>query len=91
MGDQIPDWGFPDGATTLKPARKANGDATQHAPETLLEHAFWITEAAVQTRLPYVVKGVFGKDQIIVFWGAPGSGKTFCAMELSCAIGCGAY
>lgn len=64
--------------------------AVQPAPAaTLIEHAFWITQATVQTTLPYVLKGVFGKDQIIVFWGAPGSGKTFVTMELACTIGSG--
>jgi hypothetical protein len=53
------------------------------------EQGFWITDAAVTTDLPYVVKGVFGKGQLIVLWGAPGSGKTFVAMEMSCAIGSG--
>lgn len=55
----------------------------------LLESAFWIRDAAVTTDLPYVVKGIFGKGQVIVCWGAPGAGKTFVVMELACAIGAG--
>ena len=79
-----PPW--PEGATNVKPIK-----APQQKPEpqTLIEHAFWISQASIQTSLPYVVKGVFGKDQIIVFWGAPGSGKTFVTMELACTIGSG--
>lgn len=82
-----PEHPFPPEASPLR--LRAVAGAKHEPAATLLEHAFWVSDAAVQTRLPYVVKGVFGKDQIIVFWGAPGSGKTFVAMELSCAIGSG--
>lgn len=61
----------------------------QQAKENLLEHSFWIKEAQIQTNLPYVIKGVFGKNQIGVFWGAPGSGKTFLSMEMACHVGAG--
>jgi predicted ATP-dependent serine protease len=55
----------------------------------LLEHAFWVREAKVNTTLPYVVKGIFGKGNLVVLWGAPGSGKSFVELEMSCAIGAG--
>ena len=57
--------------------------------EDLLDRSFWLVEADVNTALPYVVKGLFGRRQIIVFWGAPGSGKTVIAMELACSVGSG--
>lgn len=59
------------------------------APEDLCSQGFWISDAGVTVDLPYVVKGVFGRGQLIVLWGAPGSGKTFVAMEMSCSIGAG--
>ena len=62
---------------------------TEAAPETLIERSFWIRDATVKTQLSYVLKGIFGKGQIVVFWGAPGAGKTFLVMEMSCAIGAG--
>ena len=55
----------------------------------LLAHAFWVREAKVNTALPYVVKGIFGKGNIVVLWGAPGSGKSFVQLEMACAIGAG--
>lgn len=58
-------------------------------PNTILTGSFWIRDAVLNTALPYVVKGVFGKGHIIVFWGAPGSGKTFITLEMSCAVGTG--
>lgn len=59
------------------------------AGEHLLERAFWMREASLTLDLPYVVKGLFGKRQIIVLWGAPGSGKSFNATELAACIGAG--
>ena len=56
---------------------------------SLLAAGFWIRDAKVTTDLPYVVKGVIGRQQVIVFWGAPGSGKTFITIEMLCAIGAG--
>lgn len=58
-------------------------------PSNFLGAGFWIRDAAVQKDLPYVIKGIFGKSQVIVFWGAPGSGKTFVAMEMACHVGAG--
>lgn len=55
----------------------------------LLEHAFWVRDAKVNLELPYVVKGLFGRGQIIVCWGPPGSGKTFVVMEMVGAVGSG--
>src|SRR2546426_124234 len=56
----------------------------------LCTHAFWVSDAKPTPDLPYVVKGIFGKGHIIVFWGAPGSGKTFITMQLACTVGSGA-
>jgi hypothetical protein len=58
--------------------------------DDLLAHAFWIRDAKVNTSLPYVLKGVFGKGHIVVFWGAPGAGKSFVTLEMSCAVASGA-
>lgn len=55
----------------------------------LLDHGFWAHDAKVTTALPYVVKGLFGKGQIICFWGAPGGGKSFNVAEMTCCIGAG--
>jgi len=63
-----------------------NGDVD---PKHLLKFGFWVTDAKLTTDLPYVVKGLFGKGHIIVFWAAPGAGKSFITMEMSCAIGAG--
>ena len=61
-----------------------------HQPrKDLCEVAFWIRDAKVTTDLPYVVKGIFGKGQIVVIWGSPGAGKTFAIMEMACSIGAG--
>ncbi|MBI3935542.1 MAG: AAA family ATPase [Betaproteobacteria bacterium] len=48
---------------------------------------FWAYDVKVTTELRYVVKGIFGKGQIIVVWGAPGSGKSFNVTEINCCIG----
>lgn len=55
----------------------------------LLEHGFWVRDAKVNTKLPYIVKGLFAKGQLVVLWGAPGSGKSFVVLEMGCAIGAG--
>jgi len=57
--------------------------------EDLFAHSFWATEAKPTTALPYVVKGIFGKGDVVVFWGPPGSGKSFNAIELAMAVGSG--
>ncbi len=56
---------------------------------SLLQAGFWIRDAKVTTNLPYVVKGIIGRQQVVVFWGAPGSGKTFITIEMLCAVGTG--
>ena len=66
----------------------ARNKSAQQRPD-LLEHAFWVRDAVVHTALPYVVKGIFGLGNIIVFWGQPGSGKSFVAMGMACAVGSG--
>lgn len=55
----------------------------------LLDHSFWLQDAQVSAQLPYVVKGIFGRGQIVVFWGSPGNGKTFVTMDLAAHIGSG--
>ncbi len=81
---------FPLGVSNLKPPkRKANGEHPPSNKPNLLEQSFWIKDAQIQTNLPYVIKGIFGKNQIAVFWGAPGSGKTFISMEMACHVGAG--
>ncbi len=75
-------------AFEYKPRQRAN--SKEHdALGNLCSHAFWVRDAKITTELPYVVKGIFGKGQIVVFWGAPGSGKTFVILELACAVGAG--
>lgn len=49
--------------------------------------SFWVRDAQVTTELPYVVKGIIARGQFVVFWGAPGSGKSFNATELLCCVG----
>lgn len=63
--------------------------APSAAGEHLLDHAFWMREASLTLDLPYVIKGLFGKKQIVVTWGAPGSGKSFVIIELSACVGSG--
>lgn len=63
--------------------------ALQSEVRDLLASSFWFKDARVTLDLPYVVKGLFGKGQIIVTWGAPGSGKTFVITEMACAVGAG--
>jgi len=76
--------------------RKSNGPDNQaiakyggraKSTEDLLNLGFWAHDAKVTTALPYIVKGLFGKRQIIVFWGPPGSGKSFIVTEMTCCIG----
>jgi hypothetical protein len=55
----------------------------------LLESSFWARDAMVRLQMPYVIKGIIGPGQIVVCWGAPGSGKTFVTLEASCAVGSG--
>jgi len=55
----------------------------------VFKSGFWLRDAKITNDIPYVVKGIFGKGQIIVLWGAPGAGKTFIIMEMACAIGAG--
>jgi len=74
-----------DGATV--PAAQA-AQAVQDG-EHLLAHAFWMREASLTLDLPYIVKGLFGKKQIVVLWGSPGSGKSFNATEISACVGAG--
>ena len=66
-----------------------NDRAVSQTTPDLVSQSFWIRDAAVTTSLPYVVKGIFGKGQIVVTWGAPGAGKTFVIMEMACSIGAG--
>ncbi|MCC6609609.1 MAG: AAA family ATPase [Burkholderiales bacterium] len=53
----------------------------------LLGRGFWASDAKLNVKLPYVVKGLFGREQIIVLWGPPGSGKTFVSLEISHTLG----
>ena len=55
----------------------------------LIEAGFTVHEAQAHLDLPYLVKGAFDRGQLIVLWGAPGSGKTFLALHLACHIGSG--
>ncbi|MFM9966944.1 MAG: DnaB-like helicase N-terminal domain-containing protein [Burkholderiales bacterium] len=57
--------------------------------DNLLEAGFWACDCKVTLELPYVLKGIIAKGQFVVLWGAPGSGKSFTATELLCAIGAG--
>jgi archaellum biogenesis ATPase FlaH len=55
----------------------------------LIDLGFTVKEAKTHTDLPYLVKDLFDRGQLIVLWGAPGSGKTFLALHLACHIGAG--
>lgn len=55
----------------------------------LVDEGFTTHEAQIHLDLPYLVKDLFDRGQIIVLWGAPGSGKTFCALSLATHIGAG--
>jgi len=76
-------------ATAVKNVVEAAPDYVPKGVGHLLEHAFWVRDATFTLELPYVVKGLFGRGQIIVCWGPPGSGKTFVVMEMACAVGSG--
>jgi archaellum biogenesis ATPase FlaH len=87
--------GLPEGwdlADALIEARDVAGwlDPEKSPQPRLIERGFTVKEARVHIDLPYLVKGLFDRGQIIVLWGAPGSGKTFLALHLSCHIGSGA-
>lgn len=55
----------------------------------LLESGFWLKDAAVTQTLPYIVKGIISKGQLVVVWGPPGSGKSFMTTDMLCAVGSG--
>jgi hypothetical protein len=55
----------------------------------LSQDAFWINEASTTLDLPYVVKGIFGRGQLVVVWGPPGSGKSFVTLDMGAAVGAG--
>jgi hypothetical protein len=55
----------------------------------LLDDAFWLRDSQVTKTLPYVVKGVIGKGQLLVLWGQAGLGKSFVTVEMLCAVGAG--
>lgn len=64
--------------------------APELAPKPrLIELGFTVHEARLQLELPYLVKDLFDRAQLVVLWGAPGSGKTFLALHLACHIGAG--
>jgi len=70
------------------------GEPADDTPETgssnkLIGAGFWAGQAGTHTDLPYLVKGLFDRGQIIVLWGPPGSGKTFCALSMAAHIGAG--
>ena len=56
---------------------------------TLLDVGFWAGTAKVNLNMPYVVKGVADRGQLVVVWGAPGSGKSFNMIELLMYVGSG--
>jgi predicted ATP-dependent serine protease len=63
--------------------------ADKAQPRDLLKLGFTMSEARVHLDIPYLVKGIFDRGQIVVIWGGPGSGKTFTAISLAahCAVG----
>jgi len=58
-------------------------------PPRLLELGFTVQQAQAHVDLPYLVKDLFDRGQLIVLWGAPGSGKTFVALHMAGHIGAG--
>lgn len=86
--------GLPSGwdlADALAEQRDVSGwlRAQRPAVPRLVTLGFTVCEAGVHIDLPYLVKGLFDRGQIIVLWGSPGSGKTFAALHLACHIGAG--
>lgn len=79
---QIPMDAYPEAKVTpIGAARK------RHVPATLAEHAFWVRDAVLTCEIPYVVKGVIAKGQLVVIWGSPGSGKSFMVTDMLCHVG----
>lgn len=78
-------------ADALKEGRDVSRwmDAPAPTLPRLLEIGFTVKEALSHVDLPYLVKDMFDRGQIIVLWGAPGSGKTFVALHLASHIGAG--
>lgn len=63
--------------------------AEKPQPRDLLKLGFTMAEARVHLDIPYLVKGLFDRGQIVVIWGAPGSGKTFTTLSLSAHVAAG--
>lgn len=86
---QIPEgWDFADALAENRDITGWLAKAREPAPR-LVDIGFTVKEARVHTDLPYLVKDLFDRGQIIVLWGSPGSGKTFIALHLACHIGAG--
>lgn len=66
-------------------------DDIPESDNKLLRAGFWIKDASTHVDLPYLVKGLFDRGQMIVLWGPPGSGKTFCALSMAAHIGAGKH
>jgi hypothetical protein len=76
------------------PEGPAEGTASESDPlakrtAELLALAYDFRDARPTLDLPYIVKGVIGAGQLGVFWGRPGSGKSFVAMELCACVAAG--
>jgi KaiC/GvpD/RAD55 family RecA-like ATPase len=69
--------------------RKKQSEAALAATGRIYDSGFWMRDAQPQLDIPYLVKGIFDRGQIVVVWGAPGSGKTFAAISLAAHIGAG--
>ncbi len=70
-------------------AGDAAADEAASEANRLLAAGFWATSAENHIDMPYLVKGLFDRGQMIVLWGPPGSGKTFAALSLAAHIGAG--
>lgn len=85
--------GLPEGwdlADALREGRDVSGWlAPEKTTARLLDIGFTMAEAQKHLDLPYLIKSLFDRGQVIVFWGAPGSGKTFAALHMACHIGAG--
>lgn len=57
--------------------------------DRFLKAGFKTADVQVHLDIPYLVKGICDRGQLIVMWGAPGSGKTFVALSLAAHIGSG--